>query len=143
MCQAMKCSNPHARDRHALKFFHPLAHFGSGLAGKGDGNDLLGMIHGGQQAQEALNEQAGLAGARAERSVAVENLAQARLARKLRRGFPASLDGAAPVAAVAPAPTESPPVPPLAVGAPPVPAVPATPSMPFSAMASARRPWSG
>jgi hypothetical protein len=41
---------------------HPVAHLRRGLAGEGDGDDLLGMIDRGEEAQVALDEQSGLAG---------------------------------------------------------------------------------
>ena len=42
---------------------HAVAHLGGGLVGEGDGEDLLGLLHGvvGKQLEQALDEQAGLA----------------------------------------------------------------------------------
>jgi len=43
---------------------HALAHLAGGLAGEGDGDDLLGMLHAREQPQVALDQELGLAGAR-------------------------------------------------------------------------------
>ena len=42
---------------------HAVAHLGGGFVGKGDGEDLLGLLDGGvgEQLEQALDEQAGLA----------------------------------------------------------------------------------